>query len=111
MVNGFFILMENQYAVGDSVTIGAFTGSVEEVSLRRTVLRSVRGEMIVIPNGTITAVHGPHMFADARTQGLGEQPCPLYTVAFSGQELWGGEPGAARLTVSIDAWEPYLEPV
>ncbi len=56
MVNGFFILMENQYAVGDSVTIGAFTGSVEEVSLRRTVLRSVRGEMIVIPNGTITAV-------------------------------------------------------
>lgn len=56
MVNGFFILMENQYAVGDSVTIGAFSGAVEEVSLRRTVLRSVNGEMIVIPNGTITAV-------------------------------------------------------
>lgn len=56
MVNGFFILMENQYAVGDSVTIGTFSGSVEEVSLRRTVLRGVRGEMIVIPNGTITAV-------------------------------------------------------
>jgi nitrile hydratase beta subunit len=59
--------------------------------------------------GTITAVHGPHVFADAHAQGLGEQPCPLYTVAFSGQELWGSEPGAARLTVSIDAWEPYLE--
>jgi len=59
--------------------------------------------------GTITAVHGPHVFADAHAQGLGEQPCPLYTVAFSGSELWGGEPGAARLTVSIDAWEPYLE--
>lgn len=59
--------------------------------------------------GTITAVHGPHVFADAHAQGLGEQPCPLYTVAFSGSELWGSEPGAARLTVSIDAWEPYLE--
>ncbi|MBK6787217.1 MAG: nitrile hydratase subunit beta [Rubrivivax sp.] len=59
--------------------------------------------------GTIAAVHGPHVFADAHAQGLGEQPCPLYTVAFSGRELWGSEPGAARLTVSIDAWEPYLE--
>ena len=59
--------------------------------------------------GTITAVHGPHVFADAHAHGLGEQPCPLYTVAFSGSELWGDEPGAARLTVSIDAWEPYLE--
>jgi nitrile hydratase len=59
--------------------------------------------------GTITAVHGTHVFADAHAQGLGEQPCPLYTVAFSGHELWGSEPGAARLTVSIDAWEPYLE--
>jgi nitrile hydratase len=59
--------------------------------------------------GTITAVHGPHVFADTHAQGLGERPCPLYTVAFSGSELWGSEPGAARLTVSIDAWEPYLE--
>lgn len=59
--------------------------------------------------GTIAAVHGPHVFADTHAQGLGEQPCPLYTVAFSGNELWGSEPGAAHLTVSIDAWEPYLE--
>ncbi len=59
--------------------------------------------------GTITAVHGPHVFADAHAQGLGERPCPLYTVVFGGSELWGDEPGAAGLTVSIDAWEPYLE--
>jgi nitrile hydratase len=59
--------------------------------------------------GTIVASHGAHVFADAHAQGLGEQPCPLYTVAFSGAELWGAEPGAAQLTVSIDAWEPYLE--
>lgn len=59
--------------------------------------------------GTVTAVHGPHVFADAHAQGLGERPCPLYTVSFSGSELWGDEPGAAGLAVSIDAWEPYLE--
>lgn len=59
--------------------------------------------------GTIAAVHGPHIFADAHAQGLGEQPCTLYTVAFTGSELWGKEPGSACLTVSIDAWEPYLE--
>jgi nitrile hydratase len=60
--------------------------------------------------GTITTVHGSHVFADAHAQGAGEQPCPLYTVAFSGTELWGDEPGAAGLTVSIDAWQHYLEP-
>jgi len=60
--------------------------------------------------GTVTALHGAHVFADAHAQGSGEQPCPLYTVAFSGTELWGDEPGAAGLTVSVDAWEPYLEP-
>jgi len=59
--------------------------------------------------GTITASHGAHVFADAHAQGAGEQPRPLYTVAFDGSELWGGEPGAVGLTVSIDAWEPYLE--
>ncbi|HSQ71509.1 MAG TPA: nitrile hydratase subunit beta [Rubrivivax sp.] len=61
--------------------------------------------------GTIAAVHGPHVFADTHAHGQGERPCPLYTVSFSGHELWGDEPGASGLTVSIDAWEPYLERV
>jgi len=50
-----------------------------------------------------------HVFADANAQGLGEQPQWLYTVVFDGRELWG-ETAEARLRVSIDAWEPYLEP-
>jgi len=59
--------------------------------------------------GRIDRIHGVHVFADSHAQGLGEQPQWLYTVAFDGRELWGNEspPG---LTVSIDAWEPYLEP-
>jgi moderate conductance mechanosensitive channel len=53
---GFFILLENQYTLGDVVRIGALSGTVEEISMRITVLRGVDGAMHVIPNGTITAV-------------------------------------------------------
>jgi len=58
--------------------------------------------------GRIEHVRGVHVFADTHAQGLGEQPQWLYTVAFDGRELWGDE-AAQPLTVSIDAWEPYLE--
>jgi len=55
----------------------------------------------------IERVHGVHVFADANASGHGEQPQWLYAVVFRGTELWlDAEPG---LTVSIDAWEPYLE--
>ena len=59
--------------------------------------------------GTIEHLHGMHVFADAHAQGLGEQPQWLYTVVFDGATLWGAgaEPG---LSVSVDAWESYLEP-
>jgi len=58
--------------------------------------------------GVVERVHGMHVFADAHAHGLGEQPQWLYTVVFDAAALWGddAEPGA---TVSIDAWEPYLE--
>lgn len=58
--------------------------------------------------GTIERVLGPHVFADAHAQGLGEQPQWLYTVVFDGAELWGDE-SAPGLRVSVDAWEPYLQ--
>ena len=55
----------------------------------------------------IERVHGVHVFPDTNASGQGEQPQWLYTVVFHGTELWqDAEPG---LTVSIDAWEPYLE--
>jgi nitrile hydratase beta subunit len=58
--------------------------------------------------GRIEHVRGVHVFADAHAQGLGEAPQWLYTVAFTGRELWGDDADAG-LTVAIDAWEPYLE--
>jgi nitrile hydratase subunit beta len=60
--------------------------------------------------GVIEQIHGAHVFADTHAQGLGEQPQWLYTVAFDETELWGvGRPRQGS-TVSVDAWEPYLEP-
>jgi nitrile hydratase beta subunit len=59
--------------------------------------------------GRIDRIHGVHVFADAHAQGLGEQPQWLYTVVFDGRDLWGAE-APNGLTVSVDAWEPYLEP-
>lgn len=64
--------------------------------------------------GVVTLVHGPHVFPDSNAllegqAGRGEHPQWLYCVAFTGTELWGAEADAA-LTISIDAWESYLEP-
>ena len=56
MISGFLILFENQYAVGDVVTIEPVTGTVEELNLRRTILRSINGAAIVIPNGEVKVV-------------------------------------------------------
>jgi nitrile hydratase len=49
------------------------------------------------------------VFADSHAQGLGEQPQWLYTVEFDEAELWGDEAPRQNLSVSVDAWESYLE--
>lgn len=59
--------------------------------------------------GTIERVHGAHVFPDSSAHGRGEQPQTLYTVAFAGRELWGHD-ADATLSVSINAWDSYLEP-
>ena len=56
MVTGFFILLENQYAVGDVIEVGGLSGTVEKVTLRRTVLRAMDGKVHNIPNGSISSV-------------------------------------------------------
>ncbi len=59
--------------------------------------------------GVIDRVHEPHVFPDTNAHGQGENPQWLYTVAFDAAELWGREADPTA-TVSIDAWESYLEP-
>lgn len=88
-----------RFAVGDLVRTR--TGRVDH----HTRLPSYAAGRI----GTVERVHGTHVFADTNAQGLGERPQCLYAVRFDGRELWGDEaqPG---LSVSIDAWDDYLEP-
>jgi small-conductance mechanosensitive channel len=55
-VSGFFVLAEDQYGVGDTITIGDVTGTVEEVNLRMTRIRSMDGTVWFLPNGEIRKV-------------------------------------------------------
>ena len=54
LIAGVFILAENQYRTGDVVTVAGTSGLVESINLRRTVLRDLDGQVIVIPNGEIS---------------------------------------------------------
>jgi small conductance mechanosensitive channel len=56
VISGFFILFEDQFGVGDVVKIGDFTGVVEHMTLRATVLRNLEGQVHVVPNGNIQNV-------------------------------------------------------
>ena len=55
-LNGFFIILEDQYAVGDVVTIGTSGGMVENLNLRITQLRDAEGRLITIANSQINNV-------------------------------------------------------
>ena len=65
--------------------------------------RYVRGHV-----GTVERVHGAHVYPDVHAVTGEEDPQWLYTVRFSSLELWGEDTGSS---VSVDAWEPYLERV
>lgn len=92
-----------RFEVGDAVRLYA-----GEVPHHTRLPRYMRGKV-----GTVERVHGAHVFADSNALGRGEDPRWLYTVAVRGAELWPDreDAGEARqLVVSVDAWEPYLEP-
>src|SRR5579864_3339712 len=56
LINGFFIVIEDQFVVGEIVRIGAVVGRVEHLTLRRTVVRDLQGAVVSIPNGEVTQV-------------------------------------------------------
>jgi nitrile hydratase len=67
--------------------------------------RYVRGHV-----GVVERDHGCHVFPDTAAVEAGEHPQWLYTVVFDGRELWGADTDPS-VKISIDAFEPYLEPV
>ncbi|WP_224038279.1 mechanosensitive ion channel family protein [Clostridium gelidum] len=56
LINGFFILFENQFGVGDHVTLGNFNGIVKSIGIRTTVIIDFTGDINFIPNGSIIGV-------------------------------------------------------
>ncbi|WP_144513458.1 mechanosensitive ion channel family protein [Bacillus sp. FJAT-22090] len=56
VITGFFIVFEDQFAVGDQVQIGTANGIVQEIGLRTTKIKSYTGELHIIPNGSISVV-------------------------------------------------------
>ena len=56
ILNGFFILLEDQFAVGDKVKFGEISGTVEKMNLRTTTLKDTSGNVHIIPNSEIKQV-------------------------------------------------------
>ena len=56
LINGFFIIIEDHYVVGETVQVGTVVGRVEHLTLRRTVIRDTQGAVVTIPNGVIGQV-------------------------------------------------------
>ena len=89
VINGFFAVFEDHYAVGDVVRVGDITGRVEHLTLRRTVVRDAQGALVSIPNGEIGRVANlsrdwGQLFLDtlvAADQPLDEASAALETVA------------------------------
>ena len=56
VINGFLVVFEDQYGIGDVIDTGTWSGMVEDLNLRITQLRNAEGKLITIPNSQITAV-------------------------------------------------------
>ena len=57
--------------------------------------------------GVVRDVHGTHVLPDTNAHGDGECPEPLYSVQFTGAELWGSA-AEANTSMTVDLWERYL---
>lgn len=88
-----------RFAVGDRVV--ARRGNPAGHSRLPTYVQGCRGR--------VAALRGTYVLPDTNAHGLGEQPEPLYAVAFPATELWGPD-ADARASTSVDLWERYLGP-
>lgn len=65
--------------------------------------RYVRGKA-----GIVERIQGSFVFPDTNAHGKGEDPQWVYSVVFTGPEVWG-KAADPSLTIAVDCWEPYLE--
>jgi nitrile hydratase len=88
-----------RFAVGDAVRT-----RVMNPTGHTRLPRYARGKI-----GTVERVHGVHVLPDTNAHDQGEHPQWVYSVRFAARELWG-DAADPTLTVTIDAWECYLDP-
>ena len=112
-LSGIFILVEDQYGVGDIVDLGEgqtpVTGTVEQVTLRVTRIRDVMGTVWYVPNGEIRAVgNKSHQWARslidigvAYDTDIGHAEAVIKRVA---DELWKEEPWASLILEEPEVW-------
>ncbi len=53
LIGGVLVIVENQYAVGDVITVGSVSGEVERITLRTTQVRARNGDLHIVPNGEV----------------------------------------------------------
>lgn len=104
-LSGLFILIEDQYGVGDVVEIGGHSGTVEDLNLRVTRMRGVDGTVWFVPNGELRTVGNSSM---EWSRAVVDVPVPPDTDLARASELIAEE---ARAMAAADAWaDAILEP-
>ncbi|MEM8659976.1 MAG: nitrile hydratase subunit beta [Pseudomonadota bacterium] len=88
------------FAIGEAVR-----ARLTHTATHTRLPRYVRGRI-----GEVVADRGGHVFPDSNAIGAGENPQRLYAVRFMARELWG-EQAPCNDSVTLDLWEPYLEPI
>ena len=102
LINGFFVIIEDQYVVGETVRVGNVVGRVEHLTLRRTVIRDIQGAVVSIPNGEIAQVANlsrdwGQVFVDVAISSDGSSDAALASLERVSSELR-----------SDAAWSPVL---
>jgi len=109
---GFFMLLENQYAVGDYVTINSVTGTVEEFAMRTTRIRDDDGKLYILSNGDIAqvcnqsrgAIAGTFDIAVAAAADIAKATEVLnQALEEKSKELGLAQPATVRGIASVDA--------
>jgi moderate conductance mechanosensitive channel len=108
-ISGIFMLMEDQYGVGDVVDAGPATGTVEGVGLRTTRLRDVNGTLWHIPNGEIRRVGNrsqgwARALVDLEVAYSTDLDAATRTIERVAQELDADDRWAARLLEQPEVW-------
>jgi moderate conductance mechanosensitive channel len=92
IITGFYIILEDQYVVGDTIQVADTIGRVEHITLRRTVVRDPRGALVTLSNGDIRTIANlsrdwSQAFVDVSVSPLVAQDVALQAIEAAASEL------------------------